>query len=189
MGWIGQQKTYTISGEIEKQFGSLLYYGGRERSIMNKVSYSKWDNGNGAIHGFGGVYKQCEYYRSGDWITFEIDMEDRDRPNCKIYKNGKLVAEMDALPFKSERKKKRNDRKLMLKSMSILSRFFGDGETESGMNEYNKMCMKEEEETDTEAMYFCGVLDDSMDGFIVEEVLYNPTLAWNMMLNKTIVYK
>ena len=176
--WVGlvNKKTYTILGEIEKQFGSLLYYGGRERSIMNKLSYSKWDNGNGGIHGFGGVYKQCEYYRSGDWITFEIDMEYRDKPNCKIYKNGKLVADIDALPFKSWERKKKMDRKSMSQNMSILSRFFWN-ESESEMNECDKMCMKEEGETDTEGMYFCGVLDDSMDGFIVEEVLYNPSLA------------
>ena len=117
--WVGlvNKNAYSIAGEIEKEYGSLLYYGGRERSIMNKLSYSKWDNGSGAIHGFGGVYKQCEYYRTGDWITFEIDQSIKYNQNCKIYKNGKCIADINALPLRSTQRKRK-------KNMSILSAFF-----------------------------------------------------------------
>merc|ERR1712154_578388 len=75
--WIGliNKKSYSISKEIEKRFGSLFYYGGRESSILNKASYSKWDNGMGAIHGFGKVIKTVDYYSTGDWITFLIETD------------------------------------------------------------------------------------------------------------------
>ena len=176
--WVGlvNKNTYSISGEIEKEYGSLLYYGGREHSIINKLSRSKWDNGKGAIHGFGGVYKQCEYYRTGDWITFEIDQSIKYKPNCKIYKNGKIIADIDALPFRPTKQRGISKRKSITKNISILSALFGEENVDGCIDRMdlddNKMRQKD---VDDDEIYFCVVVDDSMDGFIVEELLYNPS--------------
>lgn len=172
--WVGliNKNAYSISGEIEKEYGSLLYYGGRERSIMNKLSYSKWDNGNGAIHGFGGVYQQCDYYQTGDWITFEIDQSIKYKPNCKIYKNGKLIADINALPLRSIERKQSMKRN---KNLSILSSFFGQEYMDKSKDTLQLNEMNRNKNQDKEEIYFCVVVDDSMDGFIVEEILYNPS--------------
>lgn len=171
--WVGlvNKNTYSVEAEIEKEFGSLLYYGGRERSIKERLRYSEWDNGNGAIHGFGGICKQCEYYTTGDWITYQITMKDDDEcistPNCKIFKNGKLMLDINALPVKSVVPKKKIKHE---KILSGLNNIFGT-KMKVGVIETKKLDQKKEDED----MYFCVVVDDAMDGFIVEEVLYNPS--------------
>merc|ERR1712087_897350 len=75
---------------------------GRESRIgRDRPTWGQWDTGNGAIHSFGEVRCDTEYYQAGDWITFEIDMG--EFPSCTIYKNGKQVAYVNELPFEWER--------------------------------------------------------------------------------------
>ena len=95
--WMGlvERSAYRITAEIEKERGSLLLYGARESSIESKRRLSEWDDGRGAIHGFGRVVAHTEPFRSGDWTTFALAMH-TEHPHCAIFKNGKMLVEVDA---------------------------------------------------------------------------------------------
>eukprot|EP01083_Nonionella_stella_P181109 647711_1 len=165
--WIGlvNKKTYDITSQIERKYGSLLYYGGRETSIDNKLSYSTWDNGHGAIHGFSKVLKTVDVYRQSDWISFLIQ-NDKDAPNCKIFKNGTKIFDIDALPFKP---------KPMILKPSIMSSLFSKAKqyiSAENDNDLDDTLMDENDiNEEEEEIYFCVVVDDAMDSLLIEEAL------------------
>ena len=172
--WVGlvNRKTYSIWKEIEKKFGSLMYYGGRESSIPSVSSNSEWDNGYGGIHGFGKVIKCVDYYRSGDWITFSIKL-DREYPNCRIYKNSKLIFEIDRLPFKHKYNEKDSEI-LSFREQIMRELFRADlAEEEEPKKKTVPKRHSEKDSAEDDGMYFCVVVDDSNDAFLVEEVMYS----------------